>query len=81
MDYARVLYTLYGDRVKLWLTLNEPEVIYDLIYNSGVMAPPIISPEVGAYVCNKHVLLAHAKAWRRYDEEFKSKYHGESGVY
>ncbi|KAJ8710351.1 hypothetical protein PYW07_009717 [Mythimna separata] len=76
-DYARVLYNLYGDRIKHWLTLNEPLIMCDGVYNTGVFAPGLFSPEVGAYYCNKYALLAHAKAWRLYDEEFKPKYHGK----
>ncbi|CAH0597137.1 unnamed protein product [Chrysodeixis includens] len=76
-DYARVVFTLFGDRVKMWLTLNEPIVICDLSYNSARLAPGVYSPHVGSYICNKNVLLAHAKAWRIYDEEFKPKYHGK----
>ncbi|CAH0597133.1 unnamed protein product [Chrysodeixis includens] len=75
-DYARVVYTLFGDRVKLWLTINEPIVVCDATYNSGVTAPGYLSPDLGAYICNKHVLLAHAKAWRLYDKEFRSKFNG-----
>lgn len=75
-DYARIAYSLFGDRVKTWITINEPIVICDLVYNTGIMAPRI-KDEDGAFICNKNVLLAHAKAWRIYDEEFKPKYHGE----
>ncbi|XP_063897513.1 lactase/phlorizin hydrolase [Helicoverpa armigera] len=77
VDYARVAYTLFGDRVKVWITINEPVVFCDGVYNSGRFAPLIYSPEVGAYLCNKYALLAHAKAWRLYDQEFKPKYHGK----
>ncbi|CAH0597134.1 unnamed protein product [Chrysodeixis includens] len=76
-DYARVVFSLFGDRVKMWLTINEPIVICDMTYKSGTSAPGIYSPYFGAYLCNKYVLLAHAKAWRVYDEEFKPKYHGK----
>ncbi|XP_026728513.1 myrosinase 1-like [Trichoplusia ni] len=79
-DYARVVYTLYGDRVKLWVTLNEPVVTCDLCYIMGIFAPGIVSPDVGTYLCNKHAMLAHAKAWRVYDEEFKPKYHGRVSI-
>nr|XP_049701637.1 myrosinase 1 [Helicoverpa armigera] len=79
-DYARVVFTLFGDRVKWWITINEPIVICDVVYNSGIMAPPIISPETGAYLCNKNVMMAHAKAYRIYDEEFRPKYQGKVSV-
>ncbi|KAG6451638.1 hypothetical protein O3G_MSEX007263 [Manduca sexta] len=77
LDYARTVFSLYGDRVKTWITINEPLVMCEMSYNDGSMAPGIISPEVGTYLCNKHTLLAHAKAWRLYDNEFRHKYHGE----
>ncbi|XP_075985561.1 myrosinase 1-like [Anticarsia gemmatalis] len=76
-DYARVAYSLFGDRVKIWLTINEPIVICDVAYNTGVLAPGIRSPEHGANICTKNVLLSHAKAYRLYDTEFRSRYHGE----
>ncbi|XP_028036754.1 myrosinase 1-like [Bombyx mandarina] len=76
-DYARVVFSLFADRVKTWVTINEPVSICDYVYNTGGMAPPILEPHVAPYVCTKHVLLAHAKAWRIYDEEFRPMYNGE----
>lgn len=75
--YARVAYSLFGDRVKTWLTLNEPIVFCDVVYHTGILAPGIVSPSVGSYMCIKNAMLAHAKAWRIYDEEFRHKYHGK----
>ncbi|KAL0811771.1 hypothetical protein ABMA28_009204 [Loxostege sticticalis] len=74
--YARVVFTLYGDRVKTWITINEPLIVCDGAYN-GIVAPDFHDAEVGVYLCNKNVLLAHAKAWRIYDEEFRPKYKGQ----
>ncbi|KAJ8710554.1 hypothetical protein PYW08_009069 [Mythimna loreyi] len=76
-DYARVVFSIYGDRVKWWITINEPLIICDVVFDTGFMAPPIVSPELGAYLCSKNVLMAHAKAWRLYDEEFRPKFHGK----
>ena len=45
-DYARLCYELFGDRVKYWITINEPSEIADEGYGSGTMAPGIISPGV-----------------------------------
>ncbi|XP_075985450.1 myrosinase 1-like [Anticarsia gemmatalis] len=76
-DYARVAYSLFGDRVKMWLTINEPMAICDVPYNAGAWAPGILSPDHGTHLCNKNLLLAHAKAYRVYDEEFRAMYNGE----
>ncbi|RVE41892.1 hypothetical protein evm_013466 [Chilo suppressalis] len=75
-DYARVLYSLYGDRVKTWLTINEATVVCDFGYGMPAMAPDVTDPIIGKYLCSKHIVLAHAKAWRIYDEEFKGIYNG-----
>nr|XP_037874097.1 myrosinase 1 isoform X2 [Bombyx mori] len=76
-DYARVVFSLYADRVKTWITINEPTMICDESYNTGFFAPAILEPHISPYVCAKNVLLAHAKAWRIYDEEYRPKYNGE----
>ncbi|XP_063369931.1 myrosinase 1-like [Cydia amplana] len=75
-DYARVVYDLYGDRVKTWVTINEPTVICDIGYD-GLVAPGLESEGRGSYLCTKHVLLAHAKAYRLYETEFKPKHQGQ----
>ncbi|XP_069355808.1 lactase/phlorizin hydrolase-like [Maniola hyperantus] len=75
-DYARVVYSLYADRVKTWLTLNEPVLICDIFYNTGTSASRIKEEVFGPYLCNKYVLLAHAKAYRIFDAEYRPKYKG-----
>ncbi|CAK1543621.1 unnamed protein product [Leptosia nina] len=75
--YARVAYTLFGDRVKTWITINEGVIVCEATYTLGGFAPGISSPFLGSYMCNKNVLLAHARAWRIYDEEFRPEHHGK----
>ncbi|CAH2097439.1 unnamed protein product [Euphydryas editha] len=79
-DYARVIFSLYADRVKTWITINEGVVICDFGYNSGVLAPNIKETIFAPYLCNKHVLLAHAKAYRIFDKEFRPKYEGRISI-
>ncbi|XP_063388277.1 myrosinase 1-like [Cydia fagiglandana] len=75
-DYARVIFDLYGDRVKTWLTINEPVVVCDVGY-TGYIAPGLESEGRGSYLCTKHILLAHAKAYRLYEAEYKPLYQGQ----
>ncbi|CAH0717631.1 unnamed protein product, partial [Brenthis ino] len=75
-DYARVIYSLYADRVKTWLTINEAIVVCDYMYNTGIFAPGIKESVYAPFLCNKHILLAHAKAYRIFDREFRPKYQG-----
>ncbi|CAH2210948.1 jg20405, partial [Pararge aegeria aegeria] len=75
-DYARVIYTLFGDRVKYFITINEPYQICNSGYGIDSLAPALNSKGIGEYMCAKNLLLAHAKAYRIYDEEFRSTQKG-----
>ncbi|KAJ8710355.1 hypothetical protein PYW07_009721 [Mythimna separata] len=75
-DYAEVVFSLYADRVKYWLTINEPMMLCDGGYEE-LGAPYFDDPDVGRYLCNKHTMIAHAKAYRIYDDLFRDKYHGK----
>ncbi|CAH2059640.1 unnamed protein product, partial [Iphiclides podalirius] len=79
-DYARILYENFGDRVKKWFTVNEPYVHCYLGYGSALHAPQIESPGLGYYECARNMLLAHARAYRLYDEEFRASQGGEVGI-
>jgi beta-glucosidase len=60
-DYAECLYTHLGDRVKIWMTLNEPWVAAFAGHSQGVHAPGL--RDFAAAVQAAHVLLhAHALA-------------------
>ncbi|KAJ8710353.1 hypothetical protein PYW07_009719 [Mythimna separata] len=78
-EYARVVYSLYGDRVKTWITINEPFLDCDWYYGQGVLNP-VWEDFVGPYICNKNLLLAHAKAYHVYDQEFRYKYNGKVSI-
>ncbi|XP_035446063.2 myrosinase 1-like [Spodoptera frugiperda] len=75
-DYARVAFGLFGDRVKYWITINEPREICYQGYGADTKAPAVNFKGVGEYLCAKNLLLAHAKAYHIYDEEFRPKYKG-----
>ncbi|MFZ1493249.1 MAG: GH1 family beta-glucosidase [Candidatus Competibacter denitrificans] len=67
-DYAQVLFRALGDRVKLWVTLNEPWVVVDGGYLHGVLAPGQRNP-FAAPVAAHHLLRAHATAVQAYRAE------------
>ncbi|CAG9857451.1 unnamed protein product [Phyllotreta striolata] len=79
-DYARLLFRLFGDDVKYWMTVNEPKQSCHFGYGTGFFAPGTKSPGVGEYECVKNIIMAHATAWRIYDEEFRSTQNGQVGV-
>ncbi len=60
-DYTAVATRVLGDRVKHWITLNEPWCSAMLGYLFGVHAPGI-KDQVAAYRAAHHLLLAHGAA-------------------
>ena len=49
-EYSRVCYSEFGDRVKFWITLNEPKETSLQGHGSGTMAPGIIGLGTTAYI-------------------------------
>ncbi|KAL4244934.1 Beta-glucosidase 1B [Abortiporus biennis] len=89
VHYARVCFERFGDRVKYWLTMNEPWCISILGYGRGVFAPGrssdrLRSPEGDSsrepWIVGHSVILSHANAVKLYREEFKEKQGGQIGV-
>ncbi|XP_050671628.1 myrosinase 1-like [Leptidea sinapis] len=76
MDYAKLLFSLYADRVKYWLTLNEPQIFCDDYYFHTYNPPLGTDILFAPSICNKHSLLAHAMVYRYYQDVYKEKYNG-----
>ncbi|CAG4916863.1 unnamed protein product [Colias eurytheme] len=75
-DFAKIAFSLFGDRVKYWVTINEPYQICYEGYGSNALAPLLNIQGVAEYLCAKNLLLAHAKAYHIYDDEFRSSQGG-----
>ncbi|GMN64370.1 hypothetical protein TIFTF001_033448 [Ficus carica] len=90
-DYSELLFKTYGDRVKYWVTVNEPFVVA-LAYDLGKGAPGRCSlpPPIGPcpagnsstepYIVGHHFLLAHATAARLYQKKFQAQQGGQIGL-
>ncbi|SIR91421.1 GH1 family beta-glucosidase [Micromonospora avicenniae] len=62
-DYAEKVFRALGDRVPVWLTINEPKTVVQNGYLSGHHAPGRQDPEA-AYLVAHHLQLAHGLAVR-----------------
>ncbi|CAD0013834.1 unnamed protein product [Aureobasidium pullulans] len=87
--YARVCFAALGDRVKHWITYNEPGVYTLAGYAAGVHAPGRSSlPErndpgdssTEPFIVAHTELVSHAHAVKIYREEFKPKQKGVIGI-
>ena len=78
-EYAKLCFELFGDRVKNWITLNEPWVAAVLGYGQGVFAPGRTSNSE-PYQAAHNLLLAHAYAVDVYRNEFQLAQKGQIGI-
>ena len=72
-DYSRVCFERFGDRVKFWITLNEPQVTSTRGYGTGKFAPGVVGEGTTAYVAAHNQIRAHAKSYRLYKNDFASQ--------
>lgn len=87
--YAKVCFQAFGDRVKHWLTVNEPWCVSILGYGRGVFAPgrssdrgrsPEGDSSTEPWIVGHSVILSHAYAFRLYHEEFRAAQGGQIGI-
>jgi len=78
--YADLLYARFGDRVKRWITINEPWVVCVMGFSYGVDAPGIREPATAPYRCSHNIIKSHAKAYRLYEKTYKAIHNGTVGI-
>ncbi|XP_032690677.1 myrosinase 1-like [Odontomachus brunneus] len=72
VDYANFVFTLFGDKVKYWATVNDAAKMCRYGYG-GTYIPSINLSGVADYLCGHHVLLAHAKVYKLYHQTYDGK--------
>ncbi|KAJ4799580.1 Beta-glucosidase 12 [Rhynchospora pubera] len=91
VNYVEVCFKKFGDKVKHWITFNEPVIFCSMGYASGTTAPGRCSPwEVGKcnvgnsatepYICGHNLLLAHSAAVKLYKEKYQGVQKGIIGI-
>jgi beta-glucosidase/6-phospho-beta-glucosidase/beta-galactosidase len=78
--YADVLFKRYGDRVKRWITLNEPFNFCARGYGDGKAAPLVKNYGVGEYLCGHHIILSHAAIYELYGSKYRATQNGKVGI-
>ena len=80
--YAETCFQQFGDRVKKWVTFNEPHTLTVQGYDVGLQAPGRCSIVLGLfcragnsatepYIVAHHVLLSHAAVADVYRKKYK----------
>lgn len=78
--YANLLFERFGDRIKYWITFNEPADFCLDGYSAGVVAPMVVAHGIGEYLCGNNVLKAHATAYRLYRKRYAERFNGKIGI-
>ncbi|KAL7590728.1 hypothetical protein Lser_V15G37326 [Lactuca serriola] len=89
--YAETCFEKFGDRVKNWMTFNEPHTFTVQGYDVGLQAPGRCSillrllcragnSATEPYIVAHNVLLSHAAAFDVYKRKYKAKQNGRIGV-
>lgn len=78
-DYAALCFEQFGDRVKHWITFNEPWVVSILGYGQGIFAPGRTSNDEPYRVAHT-ILRAHGMAVREYRDRFMPVQQGMIGM-
>ncbi len=87
--YAELCFGRYGDRVKTWMTFNEPWTFAVSGYSAGNHAPgcapsqpsgPCATGDVAPYVVAHNVLVSHARASHLYRKWFAADQKGKISI-
>ncbi|ESO98171.1 hypothetical protein LOTGIDRAFT_174304 [Lottia gigantea] len=79
-DYAKICFEKFGDRVKYWMTINEPSSISVIGYQVGVMAPGMKGGLKARYHVDYNLIRAHGRAYRLYEKDFKKTQKGKVSI-
>ncbi|XP_014491497.2 beta-glucosidase 12-like [Vigna radiata var. radiata] len=90
-DYAEVCFREFGDRVKHWITLNEPVTFTTQGYGNGLFAPGRCSKwlpfncsegdsSTEPYLVTHHQILAHAATVKVYRDKYQISQKGQIGI-
>ncbi|KAJ4711678.1 putative Beta-glucosidase [Melia azedarach] len=89
-EYAEFCFKKFGDRVKYWITLNEPQSVCEGGYATGTKAPGRCSNYIGScpagnsatepYIVAHHLILSHATAVKLYKENYQASQNGLIGI-
>ncbi|KAK9069083.1 hypothetical protein SSX86_013199 [Deinandra increscens subsp. villosa] len=90
VHFAETCFKSFGDRVKYWMTINEPNVVAQMAYEKGEFPPNHCSQPFGNCLAGNsdieplfamhNMLLAHGKAAKLYHDNFQAKQGGMVGL-
>ncbi|KAL2944138.1 Beta-glucosidase 47 [Bienertia sinuspersici] len=90
VHFAKICFENFGDRVKKWATINEPNIVAETSYINGTFPPNHCSlpfgncstgnSDVEPLLAVQNMLMSHAKAVKLYRDQFQVKQGGSIGI-
>ncbi|XP_035839873.1 beta-glucosidase 18 isoform X4 [Helianthus annuus] len=90
VHFAEICFKSFGDRVKYWVTINEPNLVSEMAYERGDYPPNRCSQPFGNCIAGNsdveplfamhNMLLAHGKAAKLYHDKFQLTQGGLIGL-
>lgn len=90
VDFADLCFKEFGDRVKHWITMNEPWSYSYGGYDAGLLAPgrcsawmkfcPTGNSGTEPYIVSHNLLLSHAATVRLYKQKYQASQKGVIGI-
>uniref|UniRef100_A0A3B3XTR6 Uncharacterized protein n=1 Tax=Poecilia mexicana TaxID=48701 RepID=A0A3B3XTR6_9TELE len=75
-DYCDFCFATFGDRVKFWMTMNDPQGLAWQGYGTGQIPPNIKEPGTAPYQVAHNLIKAHATAYHTYDDKYRASQRG-----
>ncbi|KAK5609633.1 hypothetical protein CRENBAI_002155 [Crenichthys baileyi] len=76
-DYADFCFHEFGDDVKYWITIDNPFVVAQHGYGTGVVAPGIKNDPDLPFRVGHNLIKAHAAAWHLYNRHYRPRQQGK----
>uniref|UniRef100_H2SKB4 Lactase n=1 Tax=Takifugu rubripes TaxID=31033 RepID=H2SKB4_TAKRU len=75
-DFCDFCFATFGDRVKFWMTFNQPHTIAWLGYGLGQFPPSVKNPGTAPYRVAHNLIKAHAQAYHTYNDKYRKSQGG-----
>ncbi|XP_074039721.1 myrosinase 1 isoform X2 [Leptinotarsa decemlineata] len=79
-QYADLLFNLFGNRVKTWITVNEPHSVCMRLVGRLRNIYNTIPSGVAEYICGHNFLKIHSAIWNIYQTKYKKSQQGRLGI-
>ncbi|KAK3931545.1 Beta-glucosidase 42 [Frankliniella fusca] len=82
VKYAEFLFQTFGDKVKYWNTINEPNMYcnYFGVFSSLITPGTVPKEENQFHRCLHNIILAHMRSYKLYKEKYEPTQNGKVGT-